>query len=218
MRRALLAFAFLLTSAVSASAQTVGSGGGSQISAWGKPNTQTYGQTVTAVNSSFDSFSFWLQGGSDLLFRAYIFAWDQTLLRATGSALFTSVAMAAPGGTGFQQVFIGTGGVSVLTGNMYVAFLSTSGQAGSGSIPWESTGGDGYTGGAFVFINNGDDLSAWTNSAWSTNWQGPGSDLRFQASFSDGLAVVPEPGSMLLMATGLAGLAAAGLRRRRTSA
>lgn len=218
MRRALLGVALIAVTAASAPAQTVGSGGGSSITTWGKPNTQTYGQTVTAVNSSFDSFSFWLGGGSLLNFQAYIFAWDQATLRATGSAIFTSAIMAAPGGAGFQQVLLNTGGVAVTTGNMYVAFLSTSGLAGSGGIAWESTGSDGYAGGAFVFLNNGEDTAKWTTEQWSTNWQGAGSDLRFEATFSDGVSVVPEPGSMLLLATGLVGLGAAGLRRRRNAA
>lgn len=215
MRRALLGIALLAATAVSAPAQTVGSGGGSSIIYWGKPNTQTYGQTVTAVNGSLDSFSFWLQGGSSLMFQAYVFAWDQGTLRATGNSLFTSAIMAAPGGSGFQQVLINTGGVAVTTGNMYVAFLSTSGLGGSGQIAWESTGGDGYNGGAFVFLNNGEDTGQWTSSQWSTNWQGAGSDLRFDATFSPGVSVAPEPGSMLLLATGLVGLGAAGIRRRR---
>lgn len=199
------------------SAQTIGAPGGSGVGSFGKPNTQTYGQTFTAVNGSLDSFSFWLGGTSPSLnFQAYVFAWDPTLLRATGPALFTSAVMAAPSGDGYHQVAINTGSVAVNPGDVYVAFLSSSGVAGSGSIGWEYSTGDTYTDGAFVFINNGEDTSQWTSGTWTTNWSGTSRDLRFSMTFSEGVPneVVPEPITMVLLGSGLAGIGAVRRRRR----
>jgi hypothetical protein len=41
-----------------------------------------------------------------LNFQAYVFAWDQAMLRVSGSALFTSAIMSGPAGAGFNQVMI----------------------------------------------------------------------------------------------------------------
>ena len=220
-RLALLALALSLPT-ILASQATIGTGPapGSPmgIAAWGTGDlaTPSYGQTFRAPagNTRLDVISFWLEGGSSLTFRAYVYAWDTANRRASGSALFTSAIGAAPGGSGYQRLDVTTGGVALAANTTYVAFLSTSGIAQpTGGIGWEISY-DEYGDGSLVWLNNPDDASRWTSAEWSTGWDGSGGDLRFEMAFNQS-AVIPEPSTYALMATGLVGLAGIARRRRR---
>jgi len=106
-------------------------GGGTEIRPFGRHNTATYGQTITAPTgaTSLNDFSFWLENLQAVSFKAYVYAWDQATSRATGSALFTSALIAGPtGGTPFTQITVNTGSTAVSAGAMYVMFFSTSGE------------------------------------------------------------------------------------------
>jgi hypothetical protein len=207
---------------------TIGAGGGDVAQSWGKDNSQTYGQTITVpTDNVLTSFSFWLGRTStnfptpsepSLSFMAYVYEWSTATSRATGPALYTSGLFThnATPATPFTEYSFGTGGLSLTTGSVYALFLSTSGLAGSGRIQWEAPGSDAYSGGDFVFQNNGENTGLWTTSAWSTFSSAP--DLRFEATFVGSSSVVPEPSTWIMLATGLLALGLVAMRRRRGNA
>ena len=223
------ALALAIASATPAVGQTtIGAGGGSFVQSWGKdagtPNTQTYGETITApTDNILTSFSFWLGRTStnfpdpsdvSLSFMAYVYEWNSGASMATGSALYTSgvVTHNATPATPFTEYTFLTGGLSLAPGNEYALFLSTSGLTGDGHIQWEAASGDEYSGGGFIFLNNGEDVSAFTTDVWSDGFT---SDLHFSATFEGVSSTVPEPSTWVMMITGLLALGGVALRRRR---
>jgi hypothetical protein len=214
------AVAGLLCITSPASADTIISttGGGIAISPFGKPDAQTFGQTFTTPSdNALQSFTFYLSPAPSLTFRAYVFAWDPGALRATGSALFTSSLIVGPGplGSGFSAVPVNVGSLVLNSGGMYVAFFSSSAQPTFGEIAlqssWDSPAANQYAGGAFVYLNNGENVGAFTTQTWSTNRQGAGSDVRFAMAFT----ATPEPSALVLVATSTFAIGGFALARRR---
>ena len=117
--------------AVAQSINTLGQWDGTQfISSWGVPNTQTYGQTITATptQSLLTGFTFQLSqtAGAAAQYQAFVYAWDAANQRITGNALFASGILTAPSGAAFTPVSISTGKVALIPGQQYVLFLTTS--------------------------------------------------------------------------------------------
>jgi hypothetical protein len=218
---ALVAYAFPV-----AAQTTLGSGGnGTGLGPWGAgdPAVETIGQTFTVpVDNYLTSFSFWFGpaffpfDNPSFGYRAYLYAWDPTQLRATGSALYVSSpsSYSADASDPYTRQDFFTGGTALVTGAEYVAFLHGSGGSnGDGGVKLEISGGDGYAGGQLVLFDSQGDLTSLTSSL--EHWgSGSGSDLHFEARLSQPPVSVPEPESFPLLAGGLVMLGFVGWRRR----
>jgi hypothetical protein len=192
-RKYLLGGVALLALSLPASAQNIDTNpfwNGSQfISSWGVPNTATYGQTITPTSGQtrLSGFSFQLSqnsGATAPQYQAFVYAWDATNQRITGSSLFTSSVFTAPTGAAFTPVSINTGTIVLTPGQQYVLFLTTSTRTGQSEAAyrWGSVSDTAYAGGRFVYQNNGTNFSQLSTASWSNI----GIDLAFTALLSGG--------------------------------
>lgn len=114
----------------------------------------------------------------------------------------------------YEQLTFQTGGIGVVSGQQYVAFLSASnffdGVNDFAFLPFQPDNQFSYAGGGFAFLNNGGDFSLVTSRGWNFG----ANDTLFQASSP---AAVPEPASMILLGTGPAGAVGAARARRKRS-
>ncbi len=153
------------------------------ISPFGMPNTATYGQTISMTAGTatlLTQFSFFMEVSPTAVFRGFVFGWDGS--KATGTPLFESAPMSTTQGTNFEEVVFNIpGGIVLNAGQQYVLFASTSKDPAqpNSSGRWGSViSNTVYSGGQFVYQNNGADPAKWTSTAWSTIAQ----DLAFKAT------------------------------------
>jgi hypothetical protein len=180
--------------------------GSAFVGDFGEPETATYGQTFSlSTESSMNSFTFYVDDFLDpgvIDFQAYVYSWDDSSNRITGSSLFAGNAMSTTnnsGAGGFEEFSIDTGGINLSAGK-YVAFFTASnlfdGSPGTGKMGFVN--GDEYAGGSFVSINNGDNFGALSSNSWSKWASTP--DLAFTITTT----VVPIPAAVWLMFSALA--------------
>jgi hypothetical protein len=146
--------------------------------------------TVPATFTHLDSFTFYVDLPTNLIFRGEVYAWDNTCPCATGPAQYESgQTSTASYGAGYniQPITFKTGGIPLTAGAQYVLFFTISkdyaanaGVTGTGFVAYVST--DPYLGGDWVYVSNSGDTSQWTNPL--TRWTNTGFDLAFKASFS----------------------------------
>ena len=197
-----LTFALTLSGAGAAVIDTTGSFSGN-IWPFGTPNTATYGQTftVSGPDTTLNSFSLYLSGNFTQDVRGYIGTWDGSKV---GSILYTSGTVALTG-PGTHELAFSTGGLSLSTGDNYVAFLSVSGLPTQGGAGFSMPYGTDSIAGKFVYLNNGTNFNLLTTSAWSQNHVG-NNDVWFKAGFASAANQIPEPTSLSLLAIGMVAL------------
>lgn len=218
-----VAILFLVVLALPASATTInttfsGWGGVTYVQSFGRPNTATYGQTLTVptIDTELNLFEFAVDLPEEVTFQAHLYKWDGS--KATGVSLWDSGVETPDALSGFQT-FSWTPNVVLTAADEVVFFISTSGVVGvdqkAGKVA-QPQNQDLYSGGGFVFLNNGNSTAAWTTDPWTTDFLGIGADLTFKAVWNAPGGPndpVPEPSTYALVGTALAGVFV--FRRRR---
>jgi hypothetical protein len=180
----------------------------------GAPNyfTPNYGQTVTvpATDTVLDSFTFYVDLPTNLIFRGEVYAWNPNTVdpnnpyalgSATGPALYESGQTSTTSyNSGFspQPITFNTGGIPLTAGAQYVLFITTSrdyaanvaaGITSTGFAGYTPT--DTYTGGDWVYMDDGGNTNLWTTVGWTHPALFPTvffqDDLGFTATFSSPL-------------------------------
>jgi hypothetical protein len=178
----------------------------------GAPNywTPTYGQTVTvpATDTVLDSFTFYVDLPTNLMFRGEVYAWDPNTVdpnnpysmgTATGGALYESGQTHTtkyvnplplpPSVNDFEPItFNIPGGLPLTAGAQYVLFFTTSrdyaANAGITALGYVGvTGADTYSDGDWVYMDDGGDPTLWTTvgGARGVGWTHPAA---FPANFA----------------------------------
>jgi hypothetical protein len=178
---------------------------GGNVSTFGWPDSQTYGQVFVApVTGTLDSFTMHLGSSVGDIVGA-VGTWNGPASHGFGfgsdTTLYQSAATASVGGA---NTF--TPGISVTAGNIYVAFLTVFGLNNTGQRTFMPLG-DGLAGGGYFVWNNAD--SPFGDGSWNYFFQA-GSAL-FSANFTP--SQVPLPAGIVLLIGALGGLALVARRR-----
>lgn len=179
----------------------------------GIPGTvATVGQTFTApaaTHTVLESFSLFMDDRLSLFspdtvdFAFYVAAWDGA--KAIAPLLYEGSAESTTnngGSGGFEQFTFNTGGVPLVAGAQYVAFVSASnffdGEGGGARVGTLLDARSNYSDGGFWTLNNGNNFNSVFTSAWS-DFFSDDFDLAFTAEFSQ---PVPEPATLCLLTLG----------------
>ncbi len=147
-----------------------------------------YGQTITAPAANglaIDTFQFAIRANPAFTFQTKVFAWDPVNSRITGSELYTSANIQAPGDNLFHTYSFSSVNAPVVSGGTYVIFI----WAAQGAVPFGNaqqgyvSSSDLYPGGAFVFQNNNGNFATLSTSSWTTGFVGA-RDVAFSITYA----------------------------------
>lgn len=185
-----------------------------------------YGQTFTTPGgfNRLDQFSFMFGGagspdnGANLLFRAYITTFSAASSTA-GTVLFQSAVVAGVSGSALRPFTFNTGGIAVVAGTKYFAFVDASEYvAGGGTKAYMGSDytATPYSGGDFCYNNN---INGNFSNTQTVGWVCGKGDIAFTATFANSAVVAtPEPATLGLLGTGLLGVIGLGRRRAKSLA
>jgi PEP-CTERM motif len=215
--------------ALPAGAQTIQTdpswNGTNTISSFGYPNTSTYGEAITtpAGGTSVSSFSFWLNEAAGFQFQAFIAPWDNNNYLIPGgglsAAIYLSPIQTVSQGGSLVEYTINNVNTAVTPGTIYMFGITIDNvynqdaQFGAGS-----QGGDIFANGnsTYYFAWNNDSGNGsllgenWNNEGCANNGGSCG-NAAWIVTYNSG--TTPEPGSFILLGTGVLGLA--GVIRRK---
>lgn len=201
-------------SAASASVTLSNSPAGGSISSFGYPDSQTYGQVFTApITGKLTSFTLNLNGGVGSLYGG-VGSWNGTSNFSYGGGVGSSLYQSGAVASNSAAAYTFNTNISVVAGQLYVAYLSVFGLPTQGLSTTSMPKGTDVAGVNYFVWANG--ISP-TSGSW--NYFDNFGDVQFSASFDKGGAV-PEPATWAMMLIGFASLGSAIRyeRRRRTQA
>ena len=163
---------------------TVGWNGEDNLATFGKGSIGTgalevYGQTfvVTANAPTLQRLSFWLQhspndtSGEDVFFSVVVMAWNTD--RATGPVLYESALQSiTTAQSTMTEYLVDTGGLNLVRGQEYVAFLSAKNGFWDATstlmrVGWQNA--DTYSDGAAWTLNTDNNPNFITSAAWDNS-------------------------------------------------
>lgn len=187
---------------------------------FGQPLTTTWvGETFLALNSSINSYGFYLDGalapwpvGST--FRTELWAWNGVSF--TGSPLFTSPIFGPPLANAWMD--FATGNLPVISGGSYAALFEVVTAPVPGNYYIGAQGLNPYADGGEIARLNNTPVASGGTAVGGAPWGVSSTvDIAFRATFASPTAVVPEPGSIVLLASGMVVMVARVKRKRTTN-
>lgn len=165
------------------------------------------GQSFTALNPYLLDFSFWVKGEHDASFTAHVGTWDPVSRSLTSLLWSSATTTRSDPDVPEEWVTFNTSSLHLTPGSIFAAFLTGS----VGPTSYLPSTSDHYSGGTAIQTYRDPVLGqTWT-------YDRSASEVGFRANFSADASpsVVPEPATLLLLGSGLAGLGSVAARRRR---